>query len=50
MTTSCPTDHGLGPITGIQHGAIVTYRRPWWRLFRKTYFRMCHYCDLVERV
>jgi hypothetical protein len=43
-------NHGNGPITGIRHGLICVYTRPWWRLFRRTYWKRCHYCDLREQV
>jgi hypothetical protein len=46
--TDC--DHGLGPVTGTHHGYVICYSRPVWRLFRKTYWRRCWYCDYRERV
>lgn len=46
LSTPPDCDHGLGPVTGIAHYLVVTYRRPWRRLFRKTYQVRCWFCDV----
>lgn len=30
-------------------GRVVVFTRPWWRLFRKTFWSRCWFCDVKER-
>jgi hypothetical protein len=34
------------PGNGRHHSLVTSYRRPWWRGFRKTYVVRCRYCRL----
>lgn len=36
--------HGMALHQECDHLWVLSYHRPWWRLFRKTYDYLCVYC------